>query len=212
MNAKTILAIALMICSLGGSAQNLRLKKQKDFKYHQKEYLDTIGITKPNFKKVGAELRIWHIDLANGQTKMIRLLKDKKGDWSAKSLDYFCYNESNCYLDKFIIEEYKLSDKWDNTWKLIVENDYLNIKDQDEVNASIEIPGGELLFAADGDGFIFEIITKRKKRSFKYFNIESFAEFYKEFGVSSKECEKAFKFIEIVKEEFDWTKKSQIHQ
>lgn len=211
MNIKTLMAITLMICSFNGNAQKLKLKKQKDFNYHQAEYLDTIGFKKPDFKQIAVELRIWHKDLESGQTKMIRLLKDKKEHWSAKSLDYYCFNESNCFLDKFIIEEYKLSENWDKTWKNIVENDYLNIKDQNDVNATIQIPGGELLFAADGDGFIFEIITRRKKRSFSYFNIESFAEFYKEFGVVSKECEKAFKFIQIIQKEFDWTKKAQKH-
>ena len=207
MKIKITILLLVLSCytfiSLQG--QTPMIKNQRGFKYMFSVYLDTIGFIKPDKRKIDIDLRIWHDCYTTGQTKLIRLIKFKNGDWFAHSLDYYCYNDSHCELSNFKIDTLSLSNTWTSTWNIIVGENLLNLPKQEELNKKLKTADGEILVVADGSGYCFEICSRKAKRRFCYGNPNSHFEFYKEKGIVSEDYKKVLHLIELIDKEFDWT-------
>jgi hypothetical protein len=207
MNAKCkILILILTLNSLIGlRGQTLVIENQIGFKYRLSHYLDSIGFSKKDNKSIDFDFRIWHDNYTTGQTKLIRLIKLKNGNWFVRSLDYCCYNDLHCDLSNFIIDTLSVSNSWDSTWKTILDEGLLNLPKQEDINKKLKTANGELLMVSDGRGYCFEIGTKKAKRRFIYNNVDSYDDFYKKHGIISEDYKKVLRLISLIDNEFDWT-------
>ena len=185
------------------------IENQKGFKFRSSNYLDSIGFNKPDEKLIDFDFRIWRDNYTTGQTKLINVIKLKNGDWFVRSLDYSCYNDSHCDLSTYIIDTLSLPITWSSTWKIILDEDLFNLPKQEDLNKKLKTANGELLFVADGSGYCFEIWTKRAKRRFRYSNVDSYIEFYKEHGIVSDDYRKIGRLIWLIDKEFDWNFKAK---
>lgn len=209
MKIKIIILILTVILNIGFviKAQTPKFDNQKLFKHRMSNYLDSIGFVNLEKNPIDIDFRIWHVDYSTGQTKLIRLCLTKNGIWDAFSLDFYCYNRENCDLKNFVIDTLTTQKKWDETWRIIVNENLLNLTNQVKLNKKLQTKDKELIIVSDGDGYCFEIATKKGKRKFEFSNIETYFDFYQKKNIYSEDYVKAIKLINLLRQEFNWTYK-----
>ena len=185
------------------NGQSIKINKQHDFKLRQSDYLDSIGIYKPNFNNIDFQVRVWYDNFSNGDRELIIFNKTKDNKLNGISLYYNCYNSKNCNRDKFKIDSLLFPTDWTDIWNEIISKDYLNISSQKEINSKQKKQNNQVLFIADGLGYTVEVISKKSKRRMDYYNPVEYYKFYKDNGLDIKEYIDFINFVNKIKSIFN---------
>jgi hypothetical protein len=177
-----------------------KIINDKHFKYSFQQFLDSMKVVSSDFEVIDFELRIWQFNWSDGYDKLIQLKRLKNGTWQCEKRNFYFYNNKNCRFSN-LSTTYSLKENWNDDWEKIIKANYLNLPDQEGLNAKIKIKDKERLLIADGRSTTLDIITLKSKRSFSYSNPEDYLGFYKEKGIVVKEYIEFINFMDILKKE-----------
>lgn len=186
-------------------AQYFKLDNQWNCQFRLEKYLDTIGFVSPKEKDIDIDLRVWKINSAKGQNKLLRITKSKTEIWSAYSLDYYCYNDNSCAMNDYIIDTLSIDKSWFTNWEKITTNQWLNTETQSTVNQELNKKTDKLLIIADGTSYIFEIKIGRRKKRFHYNNPKTYYDFYQSLGIESTDYDNVIRLVNTIESSFDFS-------
>lgn len=194
----------LLSITLTNNAQNFTLDTQKGFKYKRLPVLDSLNVEEPDFEKVKLTLRIYFtsFESTGKNSKVIQVLEDKSGFWTEKTYSYYFYNNLNHDFKDVVISSIILKNSWNESWKTIIDNNYLNLPSESDIDFNNrEQP---ILLVADGNSYIIEILTKKKKRRIIYSNPEAKYKVCMDENFLCPEYKNFIQFINLLKNEFDF--------
>jgi hypothetical protein len=191
-----------LLPALGASAQHAgSAVNTKAFQYAYQPLCDSLKVAAPDFKKLELELRIWSFKWNDGSQRLIQVQKFKDGSWGAVTRDFY-YIDDKHY--NFFGEQFQtpLQRGWSHKWTEIVEQGYLNLPSQQELNARMLASGETLFLPEDDHSYTIELLTPAEQRSISYANPKGHQHYYAQLGLEVSEYAKVNSFLSILQNEF----------
>lgn len=206
---KLLCLLFFLIFSLWSFAQQIKLDKQKGFNYKRFVLLDSIGVPEPDFSQLDIVLRIHYVTYAYGDGeknyKIIQLCQDKSGKWEGVSYFFYLYNLEAYDFKNVAIEPIVFKSSWSSSWQEIIKKNYLNMPKQSEYKLAYKRPdAGGVIVIADGESYIIEVLTKKRKRRFSCSNPNSEYGARKSEGYIYPQYLEFQAFITLLRSEFDF--------
>jgi hypothetical protein len=172
------LLIFLFIFEFICDAQIKKFEKHSKNDYNRHFVLDSLNIEEPNFRHIDIQLRIfyWEFNDKRNNSIVLILTKCKNGVWDAKKYKYYLYNMSNSDFKNIDINQIPLNADWVNTWKIILENNYLNIPTESDVRIKSD-KILEMFVMSDGNAYQVDILKRRRRRNIRFNNPTQHAKF-----------------------------------
>jgi len=200
---KKSLFCCLILTSRIAEAQYAFIEPDKNFKYSYRAFSDSLDISRPDFRDIDLEIRIWMVDHLGGENTVVRLRRAGDSEWVClrQSFDYLDGDES--YVRKNREDTFRLKPTWNQAWTSIVDQHYLHLPDQRELYKAIKLPHGQQPDIDRGKTYTVEILTGQGNRKFSYSDpVEHFL-FYKENGVEVMAYRRFATFLKILEAELN---------
>ena len=222
MKNTLILIITLLLCTIviPLSAQKLSLKKQRGYKeYYHNFILDSLNVKQPDLKTIDVEIRIIHYEWIYSEKKdgknrtLLQLIKKKDGSWSGTRYSYYHYSIDNgdYNFKDAEVSPVEFKDTWNDSWETIINEGYLNMPVEDDIEK--RIPKGYIRsITAGGGGIRVYVYTDKRKRYGHFSSITEDHSLYKKCLRSGLPepligyLKKYFDFAVLLKKEFDLKK------
>ena len=136
-----------------------------------------LGNCKPDFNRIEIEIRLWWTtSIFDSVHNLVVINQSNTGTW--KLISYAFPNEGYKNNKPFKSLSKELSQNWQSKWDTILAAKLLNIPDQMNVRKKWTSTKGGRIGITDGSMYAFEILTKKRKRSFEYSNPHEYLSFY----------------------------------
>jgi hypothetical protein len=170
--------------------------KNKNYKYANSDFIDSMKIEPVDYNTVLIELRIWYFNWSNGKDKLIQVVQENDSAWTCTIHEYYFYNDSH-YNFHSVPKCYPLEKRWIETWE-IINSDYLYLPNQQNLEQKNELKKLDKLFLVDGDEYNIEFLSIKSKHKFSFGNPKSYYNYYKERGIEIKEYKKYMALIDLL--------------
>jgi hypothetical protein len=179
-----------------GCHSNLFFSKNKNYKYANSDFLDSMKIEPIDYNTVLIELRIWYYNWSNGKDKLIQVTQKKDTIWTCTIHEFYFYNDSH-YNFHSIPKCYPLGNSWIETWKIINQN-YIHLPNQQNLEQKNKFKKLDKLTSGDGNDYTIEFLSNKSKHKFSFYNPEIRYNYYKKNGMEIKEYKEYMALIDLL--------------
>jgi hypothetical protein len=175
---------------------DLFFSKNKNYKYANSDFLDSMKIKPIDYKTDLFELRIWYFNWSNGKDKLIQVTLKNDSVWTCTIHEFYFYNDSH-YNFNSVPRCYSLGKSWIETWK-IINSDYLYLPDQQNFEQRAKFKKLDKLTCGDGNDYSIEFLSNKSKHKFSFYDPQIHYNYYKKNGMEIKEYKEYMTLIDLL--------------
>ena len=200
---KITVFFGLILWGVNTSVQYAIIEPDKNFRYSYKAFSDSLNISRPDFRNVDLEIRIWMVDHVGGENAIVRLKRANNAQWVCLRQNFDYYDGDETFIVKNREDTFKLKPTWDEAWDMIIDQHYLHLPDQRELVKAIRLPYSRQPDIDRTKTYTVEILTQEGSRKFSYSDpVEHFL-FYKDNGVEVMAYRRFATLLKILESELN---------